>query len=847
MVLFLVAILLLTSITPAFAAQKISNPGNFDKVDGIDSDPKIGLHNSYAWCSQLFEQTDADYLWVGMNRDMGQTLLGQSDNPLASILGKFSGLPDRAADSAGKIYRQKAADDDASFELVYENPAINGYRKMILYKGYLYVCAGLTNKPAYNYSIILRFAPDFKKGDTPEIVMWDYLPEDEVDVGLEGVNGAAPEYFRSACVYDGKLYVGTFDSKIYVTDGENLENLTPTQGAKATGWALLADLEQDATFEPSSGGSYAGKTYIWDMLPFNGGIYVFATNAGFTVYKLTPKAGGYDIVQTVGSNASAKYPRGMGIAGNVMASPFHSVSFDKDYVYVSTFASGPLLLGNMAMGNADAAFNDIFCPAQIYRFDTNDKWEVVVGDTAGKFVAKDKADKAVPMVGNQRAGFFTGNQNAENVSFNQYIWWMAEHNGKLYASTWDLGVFKKEQVTLILTTIASAMGSGLSPLMPYLQAVMNAFGFLTAGMSTMQSDLAAQGIGKAMNGIYESGITSTQGIQSALTTALAPSAFVLPDISKIISSLVSLFQALITQSGTVIKGIMEALPLLLSLTKYTESSNPGGFDLFVSEDGKNFAPVTVDGFGYDENYGGRVLLPTKYGLFACTANPFAGGQIWRVDDIKPEIMPNIPAKLSLQAGQTASFSVRTIAMPEGTNLQVSGADVSLQKRGGARTLLDTKSSITFVDGNYSEAHENVGYQAQMYDLRITAGEPGTQNISLTFTQNGVTVSKTIALTVTAAPLARMTQAQTRQAPVSQTRETTAAQQTEQAVQSSQALQVTMEQKAAANNANPAVAAVQAPESNPLQAYLVAGLALMLLFLVLLLVLRRVKRVDGSAA
>jgi hypothetical protein len=59
-----------------------------------------------------------------------------------------------------------------------------------------------------------------------------------------------------------------------------------------------------------------------------------------------------------------------------------------------------------------------------------------------------------------------------------------------------------------------------------------------------------------------------------------------------------------------------------------DTSNPPGFDLYVSEDGVNFSPVTLDGFGDPNNYGGRVLIPSEYGLFVLTANPFTGGQVW---------------------------------------------------------------------------------------------------------------------------------------------------------------------------------------------------------------------------
>jgi hypothetical protein len=48
----------------------------------------------------------------------------------------------------------------------------------------------------------------------------------------------------------------------------------------------------------------------------------------------------------------------------------------------------------------------------------------------------------------------------------------------------------------------------------------------------------------------------------------------------------------------------------------------GGFDLFRSQDGVHWSPVTTSGFGNPYNFGARTLLGTPHGLFVGTANPF---------------------------------------------------------------------------------------------------------------------------------------------------------------------------------------------------------------------------------
>jgi len=124
--LILCLTLLLALPIPAFASQKISNPGNFGRIDGISQDPEVGIHNSYAWCAEMFAQRDADYLWVGTNRDMGHTLMGAAANVVggamsvvAGMLSSLAGLPETSEDAAGKIYRQRAGDSYAPWELMY--------------------------------------------------------------------------------------------------------------------------------------------------------------------------------------------------------------------------------------------------------------------------------------------------------------------------------------------------------------------------------------------------------------------------------------------------------------------------------------------------------------------------------------------------------------------------------------------------------------------------------------------------------------------------------------------------------------------------------------------------------
>ncbi|MDR2579996.1 MAG: YDG domain-containing protein, partial [Fibromonadaceae bacterium] len=599
------------------AAVKIS-------PNGIDADHNVGRHNSYAWSSEVFEQTDGDYLWVGMNRDLGGALLGIAGLTPSEIEGvsNLIDIPLENEDKAGRVYRLNLSVPDSPWEFVYKNDAINGYRKMIVFNGDLYVLAGSANVTrGFTHTKMLRFSKNFKEGDEPEIVMWVTLP-----------SGSA-EYFRSATVFGDKLYIGTFDGDIFSTDGAGLSDLNMLDDAKP-GWKLETSL--------------GINKIAWDLLSFNNHIYAFVTFAtelpyslqnpsGFQVYKMDPAdLNGKELI--VGDTDSKAYPAGMGINRNVAASGFlyTDPADGKEYVYVSTFANGPLFLSALVGGLADLAFANLFSPAQIYRFDEHDKWEVVVGDENGGSVAIDNNGAKVPRIGTARAGFFT--EEGQNRSFNQYIWWMAEFEGRLYATTWDMSPVKKYYNEIKRQTLSARTGSNYETFEQQVDAVADQLIYMREKYESVinPTEIVTEVVGY----LYEiaSSPPGQDIIRDALRVIMEQHIDELDDnvqdefwvdFDGLDAAIVSLHSSIgYSQTST----ITVILYMLTVAPFFAEYPNPEGFDLYVSEDGGvTFEPVTLNGFGDPNNYGGRVLVPSKHGLFILTANPFQGAQVWRIN------------------------------------------------------------------------------------------------------------------------------------------------------------------------------------------------------------------------
>ena len=72
-------------------------------------------------------------------------------------------------------------------------------------------------------------------------------------------------------------------------------------------------------------------------------------------------------------------------------------------------------------------------------------------------------------------------------------------------------------------------------------------------------------------------------------------------------------------------------------------NNEWGFDLFRTSDGETFETITRNGFNDKYNYGCPSFLTTDEGLYIGTCNPFYGGQLYLLTNIKEDEKAKIEA------------------------------------------------------------------------------------------------------------------------------------------------------------------------------------------------------------
>ena len=137
---------------------------------------------------------------------------------------------------------------------------------------------------------------------------------------------------------------------------------------------------------------------VQTLIAYNGWIYAGTKNdvEGFEIWKFRPAGDGYEYVKVVDRGGPSAHNENAG-----MVIVFKGLLYFGTQLYVAGV--------NPTSGNA-------FQGCDIIRIDANDNWETVVGPHS-----------------------ISGYESGFNHFTNAYLWWMEEHEGWLYASTFDQG------------------------------------------------------------------------------------------------------------------------------------------------------------------------------------------------------------------------------------------------------------------------------------------------------------------------------------------------------------------------------------------------------------------------
>jgi len=455
-------IALLTAAVVGAATFNVEKWSGNTALPVVPTDPDglvFDRENSYAWAMAAY----GDYLYVGTNRNYMRQMFETIAGPGPLPMGLDNVFPPKN-DYAGKIYR-KPLDGTGDWELFYDSPEVlvmiavdptspdtwvpkpnvildYGYRTMEVYDGALYIVTySFFESP---YSRVLKLpSPTGTSTDLQEVLR----------VANQGGSG-----LRSIGAYDGALFIGTEDLNVWRSETPQEQTALSTPPVMMIVEAMgrqvpvtISDVGGKSGWtkvgKPSS---FPGVAYLaaetqgwgglWDFLSYNGWLYASMADPvnGFSLYKSDGTIESGDlwawvpIVASPDVNEGEIYPPGL---GNNQNTALTMTVFD-GYAYAGTFSNWKDLIAYVMGAGSFDTVQENWTPPQVYRFDSGDNWEMIVGDTTGQASSPYFTD---PSLSGWRAGFFDNEIISEdNYSTNRYIWRMAVHDNMLFMGTMDM-------------------------------------------------------------------------------------------------------------------------------------------------------------------------------------------------------------------------------------------------------------------------------------------------------------------------------------------------------------------------------------------------------------------------
>lgn len=549
------------------------------------------------------------------------------------------------------------------------------YRAAIEYKGKLYFAASASQP------YLLEIDPT---DDSTKIVYTSQKPSNPfISVGIRGLT----------VVNDNLVASMIGDNGAYIVSSNN-----PSQGESS--FKTIATQEDLLDYPAYYYNDNIFGGAIWDMVEFNNKLYVTVVTGksenkqAFAMFsgKENEETGKWDFNLIVGDEKDgATYPYGLGAdrsgAGNLFVYDNH--------LYIGGYNDPMIALADVLNMKFEDIYKDLSSPVCLWRMDTNEKIEMVAGDSNELFPT---------VLGNQSAGF--------GSNLNQYVWRMAEYDNKLYVGTFDIGSLAyplmqftngdvlhmtpeeiKSQIHYIkaLLEILKKNDENLSKLPNYsnddlindnltddnLNTDIDDTDNLHTNDSNNDTDITNSKFenNNIIEEITEETPTLTEesseeyyinslsdaeqeNLENTLTdlydgllnldSILNDTAYIDSETNTVKSySIIDIYQNLVNKYLAIRdflpKNLVEILDkslnqesvdnlfYFLETCKYL-SVGERGFDLLVSEDGINFETITNNGFGDPYNQGCRIFAVTNSGLTLGTANPFYGTQVWKITD-----------------------------------------------------------------------------------------------------------------------------------------------------------------------------------------------------------------------
>lgn len=549
------------------------------------------------------------------------------------------------------------------------------YRAAIEYKGKLYFAASASQP------YLLEIDPT---DDSTKIVYTSQKPSNPfISVGIRGLT----------VVNDNLVASMIGDNGAYIVSSNN-----PSQGESS--FKIIATQEDLLNYPAYYYNDNIFGGAIWDMVEFNNKLYVTVVTGksenkqAFAMFsgKENEETGKWDFNLIVGDEKDgATYPYGLGAdrsgAGNLFVYDNH--------LYIGGYNDPMIALADVLNMKFEDIYKDISSPVCLWRMDTNEKIEMVAGDSNELFPT---------VLGNQSAGF--------GSNLNQYVWRMAEYDNKLYVGTFDIGSLAYPLMQFTNGDVLHMTPEEIKSQIHYIKALLeilkkndenssklpnysnddlindnltddnlntdiddtdnlhtndsnndtditnskfennNIIEEITEETPTLTEESSEEYYINSLSDAEQENLENTltdlyDGLLN-LDSILNDTAYIDSETNTVKSySIIDIYQNLVNKYLAIIdflpKNLVEILDkslnqesvdnlfYFLETCKYL-SVGERGFDLLVSEDGINFETITNNGFGDPYNQGCRIFAVTNSGLTLGTANPFYGTQVWKITD-----------------------------------------------------------------------------------------------------------------------------------------------------------------------------------------------------------------------